>query len=321
MRMYRNVGFAVHLYPNPLLVYGKDGHINMKKYLRILCAVLVAAVLTAALPISAGAIYSGGIDPNEPPVGIIESNHPYVDDFHRTWSYTHPTAAEYLAVTFNSRTITEFGKDYITITDDAGSYKRVYSGTYISGRTIYLPGSSFKISLDTDWNNKAYGFKIVSIAAATKAEYEADTVMGMSITRLAFDDTAFVYDLDDVRNGRKDEIVDLFKENLRELEITVTYADGRQAVYVWGTDAFDEANFLTTYDLMPGNLKINVEYDGVFTSKLVDAKVREINPLLALIYKIQALPMTFQIPLWLTLFPVAVLTYPIWMLLGGFWCK
>ena len=101
-----------------------------------------------------------------------ESAHPYGNSVNQSWTYVHPTAADYLRISFSSDTVTEQSHDVIAITDAAGS-RTEYSGTTLAGKSVYLQGGSFTISLTTDGTVTAYGFRITEIAAVSREEYEA----------------------------------------------------------------------------------------------------------------------------------------------------
>ena len=103
------------------------------------------------------------IDPNVPQ--LPESDHPYLDNTDETWYYTHPTEAEYLAITFSSNTYTEQNYDFIKIYLADNTLFREYSGSKLSGRTVTIPGSSFSIQLTSDGSSNHYGFEITNIEA------------------------------------------------------------------------------------------------------------------------------------------------------------
>lgn len=142
----------------------------------ILTAILL--VFTAILPVSA----------EEP--ALPESEHNYANNFYQEWEYVHPEETDYLMVTFDDRTFVEAGDDYniffeegeditfedvmgetefyktgdyISIFDGDGKLFGVYQGRTLAGRTIMIPGSSFKITLTTDSNITYYGFKVISV--------------------------------------------------------------------------------------------------------------------------------------------------------------
>ena len=103
-----------------------------------------------------------------------ESDHPYENSSNITWSYTHPTAAEQLVITFSADTETESGYDYIYIYHADGSLEGSYCGTWLSGKTVTVNGNSFTIRLETDHSVTRYGFAILSIEAVGEEDPCAD---------------------------------------------------------------------------------------------------------------------------------------------------
>ena len=133
----------------------KMGGILMKKrialWIALICAVLLCCGLACA-------------------EGYPESLHNYENNTDQTWHYTHPTSADYLAVTFNSNTELERGYDKIYITDSSGN-TTTYSddGSSLAGNTLILPGNSFTIRLTSDDSTTRYGFKIDEITIPVSA--------------------------------------------------------------------------------------------------------------------------------------------------------
>ena len=93
-----------------------------------------------------------------------QSEHPYANNTDHSWTYTHPTDAASLKVTFSSETQFENAKDYLYITGSDG-VERSYTGTMLKGATVTIPGNSFTIRLASDETITEYGFRIVNIAA------------------------------------------------------------------------------------------------------------------------------------------------------------
>ena len=110
-----------------------------------------------------------------------ESEHPYADNTDQTWTYQHSEAADWLRVTFSEETQTETNYDTITIID-ADGHETEYTGTDLSGKTLYLAGDSFSIHLETDGSVSKYGFSIVDIRGLTQAEYEAEFLIVYDVT-------------------------------------------------------------------------------------------------------------------------------------------
>lgn len=150
----------------------------MKKFLAIFVTVALLVSCVTAL----GVYAAHGIEVTELPVGVYpESEHDYPHDFHHRWIYTHPTEAEGLFVTFSEETsldeeyhyVEEDGYQYIyydeiffysvTRFDEWDDFVS-YHGNELSGKTVYIPGNSFKIVMNTDFEGTAYGFSIDSIS-------------------------------------------------------------------------------------------------------------------------------------------------------------
>ena len=116
-----------------------------------------------------------------------ESEHNYQNDFSYTWHYDYGEDAEALFVTFSEKTklempvlstrpnnstsniiiiggnkVTKDG-DKLTVTakDD---YSFSATGKELAGKTLYIPGNSFDISLETDSSVTDYGFSIDRIS-------------------------------------------------------------------------------------------------------------------------------------------------------------
>lgn len=94
-----------------------------------------------------------------------ESNHPYNNNEDYTWYYTHPTEANYLAITFSPETWTEEEYDYVNIYLADGSLYGQYCGDSLKSRIITIPGNSFSIQLTSDESSNGYGFTITNIEA------------------------------------------------------------------------------------------------------------------------------------------------------------
>ena len=101
------------------------------------------------------------------PEYVLESEHPYANEIDETYEYVHPETVDYLAVTFSEETYTEYN-DRIYLYDEndnqLGSY---YEYEELSGKTINIPGSSFKIRLVTNYSSTAFGFAIESVVGST----------------------------------------------------------------------------------------------------------------------------------------------------------
>lgn len=154
---------------------------NLRKYTALLLCVLMVLPVLSLNPVLA-----------EEENAYPESEHFYKNNYYNEWSYTYPDEADGLFVTFSDKTRTEetdsfsyitFGNkdeisfedvmdgwgnnkigDYISIFDKDNNLVDVYQGKELSGRTIFVPGNTFKISLTTDSSVTAYGFSIDDIS-------------------------------------------------------------------------------------------------------------------------------------------------------------
>lgn len=108
---------------------------------------------------------SGGDMTNAPlGNGFPESPHPYPNNFNQTWSYQGPADAMALNLTFDPRTATESGYDFISIMDGSGqAVAAPFSGTALAGRTIQVNGRSVQIRLTSDGSNTAWGFALTNV--------------------------------------------------------------------------------------------------------------------------------------------------------------
>ena len=124
--------------------------------------IIFALVLLLSLLCGGSALTESGDALAEPIV--LESPHPYDNNVDETYSYTNPTEAAGLYITFSAETELENGWDYLTITD-ANGYERSFTGTELAGQTILVRGNSFTLRLTTDGTTTRYGFRIESIDA------------------------------------------------------------------------------------------------------------------------------------------------------------
>ena len=118
-----------------------------------------------------------------------ESEHDYQNNLKEQWHYEYPTQVEGLYVTFSEKTSLENHsfKDTIIISKPNGEvigggipqkikngdkltisakdgYSRSATGKELSGKTLYIPGNSFDILLETDYSVVDYGFSIDRIS-------------------------------------------------------------------------------------------------------------------------------------------------------------
>ena len=147
---------------------------------------ILSLVLTAIL-----VIFSALIPANAEEAVLPESEHNYANNFYQEWTYVHPEETDYLMVTFDNNTYVERGAnyeiffeegedvtfedvmdktsfykkgDYISIFLGDGALYGVYQGNALAGRTLFLPGNEFKITLTTDSNISYYGFKVTEVS-------------------------------------------------------------------------------------------------------------------------------------------------------------
>jgi len=96
---------------------------------------------------------------------MLQSAHPYANNTDQIWTYTAPGFFGYLQITFSTETQTEYGYDFITITDGDGKIIGTYSGTELSGKTIKVADDTINIRLRTNRNTTDYGFSVSSVTA------------------------------------------------------------------------------------------------------------------------------------------------------------
>ncbi len=117
-----------------------------------------------------------------------ESEHNYQNNVNQEWTYDYGEDAEGLYVTFSAETsfekptlkyqpiisgpngevigggIMKQTKDGDKLTVNADNYSFSATGKELSGKTIYVPGNSFDICLETDSSTTDYGFSIDRIS-------------------------------------------------------------------------------------------------------------------------------------------------------------
>lgn len=109
------------------------------------------------------AIYNG-IAFSVPQTSVLpESDHPYADNAYVAWKYTHPSAADYLRVTFSDNTMFEYEYDYIYVYDDVLEIYEQYTGDHLMGETIIVPSPEFYIAFFSDYDTTEYGFKVTQV--------------------------------------------------------------------------------------------------------------------------------------------------------------
>ncbi len=96
---------------------------------------------------------------------VLESDHPYSNNFDHTWSITKQDATQ-IRVHFTYIEV-ESNYDYLYVYDYANNQLHKLTGTYSSGGwSAWSYGSTIKVRLDTDYSVTKWGFKI------DKIEYE-----------------------------------------------------------------------------------------------------------------------------------------------------
>ena len=103
---------------------------------------------------------------------VLESAHPYGDDVSEEWTYTYDSDAAGLKLTFSPFTEFENRYDTLTITDSEGN-ETTYTGKELAGATMILPGSTFRLLLESDSYSSKFGFRITDITPMSEQEYEA----------------------------------------------------------------------------------------------------------------------------------------------------
>ena len=93
-----------------------------------------------------------------------ESPHNYANDANIDYTYSCP-GAEKLEIKFSSLCKTESNYDFVSIYDSNDTLIGKYSGTQLSGQTVTINDSYFRINLTTDRSKTFYGFSIDSINA------------------------------------------------------------------------------------------------------------------------------------------------------------
>ena len=148
----------------------------------------IALALCAALLLPFGGLLAGAQD------ALPESEHDYADNLDQRWDYTYPGEAKGLFVTFSEDTWVEEYHGWIWIDDivkdgvvtvgsmekniiapthktgdviviygENDKYIGSYRGSELAGRTIFIPGRSFSITLITDGSVTGYGFKVTKV--------------------------------------------------------------------------------------------------------------------------------------------------------------
>lgn len=132
---------------------------------KLISLVLAILMMVSILPMSAFAADS-----------LPESEHPYADNVKQRWTYKGKEDTAALAIRFSEETELEQDYDFIYIYDGDGKPLYRYTGTELSGETIYLNSNGFTLVLETDASNTSYGFKIENIKEIDSATYSLGIV-------------------------------------------------------------------------------------------------------------------------------------------------
>ncbi len=135
---------------------------------KLISLVLAILMMVSILPMSAFAADS-----------LPESEHPYADNEKQVWTYKGKEDTTALAIRFSEKTELEQDCDFIYIYDGDGKPLYKYTGTELSGETIYLSSNGFTLVLETDGSNTSYGFKIDDIKEIDLAAYSLGVIGDM----------------------------------------------------------------------------------------------------------------------------------------------
>lgn len=102
---------------------------------------------------------------------LPESAHPYPNSFDQSWFYTVPGSPGAIDVTFDPQTYVESQKDFLYVTDGAGTpvSGSPFTGDDLAGRTLRMQGSTVRIRLTSNETNRYYGFRVASANLAIGA--------------------------------------------------------------------------------------------------------------------------------------------------------
>ena len=91
--------------------------------------------------------------------GLIESPHPYTNNYNNTWSYTNPDTNATASRIHFSRIETEPNYDYVYVRDASNNQINRWDGTHASGEwSSTVPGRTVKVQLTSDGSVTAWGF-------------------------------------------------------------------------------------------------------------------------------------------------------------------
>ena len=98
---------------------------------------------------------------------IVESAHPYANNFDQTWTVTRPGVGRMKA--HFSQLDLESGWDYVYIYDENHNFIESFTGSSRDQTTSWVNGSTVYVRLTTDDSNGAYGFTISQVDTETAA--------------------------------------------------------------------------------------------------------------------------------------------------------
>jgi pimeloyl-ACP methyl ester carboxylesterase len=108
--------------------------------------------------------------------GLPESAHPYANNLDSSWSYTLAGNPSAIDVRFDPQTFVEWEYDFIHVMSGDGTpvSGSPFTGNDLGGRTIRVQGSTVRIRLTSDVSDTRYGFRLISINAATGSSIPQD---------------------------------------------------------------------------------------------------------------------------------------------------
>ncbi len=89
---------------------------------------------------------------------LVESPHPYSNNYDFTWTITKPGFKE-IAVHFSNISV-EKNFDFVYVKDASGNIIQAFTGTYNNIWSVSVPGDTIKINLVSDFSITGYGFVI-----------------------------------------------------------------------------------------------------------------------------------------------------------------
>ena len=143
----------------------------------------LSCILAISIIISTGCLAGGAV-----PASYPESEHNYQNNVNQEWTYNYGKEAEGMFVTFSEKTsfekptlkyqpiisgpngevigggVMKQTKDGDKLTVKGDNYSLSATGKELAGKTIYVPGNSFVICLESDSSVTDYGFSIDRIS-------------------------------------------------------------------------------------------------------------------------------------------------------------